>query len=462
MSWNDFVSTLGRMLDETLFAPESRDAPIQIAGPAESAGLSADGIWFLGAKEGAWPAPASTHPLLPIEVQRENAMPHSTARLDWELARTMTTRLIGSAAQVRFSFARQSADVENRPSRLIVELAGAAVPLPRELTGGQARTPLTIAVEDSARIPFSADTARIGGGAGLLTAQSQCPFQAFAKGRLGAEGWDRAEDGLNARQRGQLLHAVLHAVWAGPPHGLRTHAELESLHDRRAFIVGHVERAIDALPRGLRERMPRRYIELEGLRLARLVDAWLAFESTRVPFTVIDTEIARTAQIEGLMLRLRLDRIDRLNDESLLVIDYKSGGVSPSVWNLPRPQDVQLPLYATLERDHRDELLGGLLFAKVRTGELCFAGRVGDARGTLLAGLSPASSLVKRPLEAEDIIDWKNAIEQLARDFLAGKADVDPRDPPGTCERCGLQTLCRIGAAARDADDSNEGDGDDA
>ncbi len=32
----------------------------------------------------------------------------------------------------------------------------------------------------------------------------------------------------------------------------------------------------------------------------------------------------------------------------------------------------------------------------------------------------------------------------MALDFLAGRADVDPRDYPKTCERCGLQALCRI------------------
>jgi hypothetical protein len=51
--WKDFLSQMGRALDETLFAPESRNAPIQIAGPTESAGLTADAIWFLGADEDA-------------------------------------------------------------------------------------------------------------------------------------------------------------------------------------------------------------------------------------------------------------------------------------------------------------------------------------------------------------------------------------------------------------------------
>ena len=97
ISWADFLSQLGRTLDETLFAPESRDAPIQIAGPAESAGLTADAVWFLGADEDAWPAGGSTHPLLPIEVQRETKMPHATPLLDWELAEAITNRLLAAA-----------------------------------------------------------------------------------------------------------------------------------------------------------------------------------------------------------------------------------------------------------------------------------------------------------------------------------------------------------------------------
>ena len=58
-TWHEFLSSLARILDETLFAPESTDAPVQITGPAESAGLDADALWFLGADEEAWPASGS-------------------------------------------------------------------------------------------------------------------------------------------------------------------------------------------------------------------------------------------------------------------------------------------------------------------------------------------------------------------------------------------------------------------
>ena len=92
MEWRDFLSALGRTLNETLFAAESQDAPILIAGPAESAGLTADAVWFLGATEEAWPAGGSSHPLLPPEVQRDARMPHADPQLDWDLAETVTQR----------------------------------------------------------------------------------------------------------------------------------------------------------------------------------------------------------------------------------------------------------------------------------------------------------------------------------------------------------------------------------
>jgi probable DNA repair protein len=461
MAWKDFLAQLGRTLDETLFAPESRNAPIQIAGPAESAGLDADAVWFLGADEDTWPAGGSTHPLLPVEVQREAGMPHATPQLDWELARSITNRLLASAPEVHFSFARQNEAAEANPSRLIVQLAGAPTPLPPELAASRIPEPMVVSLEDFSRIPFP--PGKVPGGSSVLTAQSQCPFKAFATARLAAQGWEAAEAGLTASQRGSLLHAVLHAVWAGKPDGVRSHYDLLQLNDRQSFVAGHVHRTLEReLRPPLRERMPRRYLELEEQRLTRLVSEWLGFEATRVAFEVASTEVERTISVGGLTLDLRLDRIDRLTGGTELVIDYKSGDVSPKSWDLPRPDDVQLPLYAGFALDEGEEL-GGLVFAKVRAGDLCFAGSVADARRTLLANLPATSSMVKDPFTVEKLLDWRDSIEQLARDFLSGKAEVDPCDYPRTCERCGLQSLCRIQEhrAAVEAEDENGEGGND-
>jgi probable DNA repair protein len=459
--WNDFLSQLGRALDETLFTPESRNAPIQIIGPAESAGLSADAVWFLGADEEGWPANGSTHPLLPIEVQREAGMPHATPQLDWKLAEAITRRILASAGEVHFSYAKQKETGEARPSRLIVQLAGEARKFSAELKATDAPLPMTVAFEDRSRIPFPPGMVK--GGAKVLTAQSQCPFKAFATARLDAQGWEPAEAGLTAKQRGNLLHEVMKSVWAGAPDGIRTHAELLSLNDWEAFVAGHVQRVLAReLRPNQRELMPRRYLELEGQRLTKLVTKWLEYEATRVEFEVADTEVKRTVHLAGVTLDLRPDRVDRLKDGSVLVIDYKSGKVSPNAWETPRPEDVQLPLYAGFALEP-NEHLGGLVFASVLTGDPKFAGRVGDAADTLFAGLKGTSSLLKNKLTSELLDDWRDCIQQLAKDFVGGRAEVDPRESrEKTCKHCDLQSLCRI--QERDAlledEDEVEEDGD--
>ena len=442
--WNEFLIALADAMEDTLFAPESHDAPIQIAGPAEPAGLTADAIWFMGASENAWPATGATHPLLPLDVQRDVAMPHATSQLDWELSNAIVTRLLSSAPEVCFSYARQGDEAEARPSRLIVRVAGTPQALPAELIAPQAPPACTESFDDMGIVAYAGDN--VLGGASVLTCQSQCPFKAFAAARLAAQSWNAAEPCLTAAQRGQLLHAALHSIWGGAKTGgIRTLSELRQLNNRETFIAEHVLRAMQsALKVALRERLPHRYLELEERRLNLLLGEWLEYELARVEFTTLETEAERTVQLAGLSFDLRLDRIDRLSDGSLLVIDYKTGVVTPKSWELPRPDDVQLPLYASFAIDD-DETLGGLAFAKVRRGDdRGFAGHIKDARATLFPSLRGTSSLVKNKLDEENINHWKHEIEVLARNFLAGRADVNPREYPETCSRCGLQTLCRI------------------
>lgn len=448
MNWPAFLTDLDRVTDETLFAPESEDAPILIAGPAESAGITADAVWFLGATDDDWPARGDLNPLLPIDVQRRANMPHSSAQVDWDLAHAVTARLLTSAPHIRFSYPHLRDGVEMRPSRLAQQVAGPPKSMPDELAPLQIDNLLTVTADDIASIsctlPADGAPLQLRGGSALLTAQSQCAFKAFAVGRLDASSWNPAEHALTPPERGQLLHAVLHRVWSGPPHGIRSLAELQTIPDLESFVSAHVDAALSAkaLAR-IREEMPARYLELEARRLTRLIAEWLRYERTRVAFSVLQTELDQTTTIGKLALTLRIDRIDRLNDDTLLVIDYKTGNVSQKSWDLPRPDDVQLPLYAGFGLAP-DETVGGLAFAKVRAGEMCFAGRVANAKGTLDSTLTGASSLVKYPMSAEQLMDWRDAIEQLARDFIAGRADVDPRDRVQTCDACGLQTLCRI------------------
>ena len=284
-----------------------------------------------------------------------------------------------------------------------------------------------------------------------MTAQSLCAFRAFATARLGARDWDRAEEGLNPKQRGDLVHSVLHLIWGGPAkNGLRGSDELQAILNGNGreglewFVSQHVTNVVTSLPASIRDRMSARYLQLEQQRLVTLVTEWLIYEAPRAQFTVSETEQKNPVVVAGLALDLRLDRRDLLDDGSSVIVDYKTGKADPDFWATDRPQDVQLPLYAVFGVSQASAMdPGGLVFAKVKTGESEFTGRMRNA-AAFLPGLGGRNAMVKNPLTDEQLLVWRTVIEQLAVDFLQGRAAVDPRDYPETCDHCSLTALCRV------------------
>jgi probable DNA repair protein len=456
--WSEYQTLLEQQLAETLFVAESREAPILIAGPAESAGLTADGIWMLGAEEGTWPAPGSTNPLLPLSVQRTAGMPHSTAAVDWQLARQITERLLNSAPEICFSFAALREGQETKRSRLIEQLAGMPQPLPADLHAQVTELPLDELVSETRVVPYT--RVRESGGADVLSDQSKCPFMAFAEWRLNAECWKPAEPGLTALEKGNMLHEAMHSIWRTEQEGI--HRRIEDIKmlapagrvtsEIESFVRQHVRAAIQKkLSPSTRARALPATIEIEEDRLTRIIVDWLLYETSRQSFEVIELEKPTTVNVGALALNLRIDRIDKLNDDSLLVIDYKSGKADRNVWKLPRPEDVQLPLYAcyatqklnaALEKSQQAKI-GGWAFAKINAAEVKLDGLLREARATLSPKLSGNSGMVKEPLTDEMLFDWQTKIRELADDFVDGVAEVDPIEPMKTCEWCELQVLCR-------------------
>ena len=104
------------------------------------------------------------------------------------------------------------------------------------------------------------------GGARLLQNQSACPFRAFAVHRLGAASLDHPHEGLDARDRGILLHAALSELWSK----LATQQRLEMMpHDELASVIaGAVDSALARLRRTRASSFQARFLELERARLA--------------------------------------------------------------------------------------------------------------------------------------------------------------------------------------------------
>ena len=157
--WDEFVSDLDRIGKKMLFAEESQDAPILIAGPAESAGLTADGIWFLGADETPGPPqePRTRCFRWMCSVRQACLMLRRRSTGNWPNGDRAPAEF---GRQVCFSHAHLKEDVETRPSRLVAQHAGAAQALPAELWPEPHGAPLATAFEDTPAIPLPTVPAR--------------------------------------------------------------------------------------------------------------------------------------------------------------------------------------------------------------------------------------------------------------------------------------------------------------
>src|SRR5690606_27129221 len=119
-----------------------------------------------------------------------------------------------AAPEVVFSYAAQGDDHVRAPSPLVAVLPSRA-PASLDATGAAAlfrARPALESIEDHLA-PALEPGASLPGGAGMIEAQSSCPFRALAQYRLRAEAWPKPAMGLSPVERGQLLHAALAAFW---------------------------------------------------------------------------------------------------------------------------------------------------------------------------------------------------------------------------------------------------------
>ncbi len=492
VGYGKFLNMLETQASETIFAAESHGAPVQVMGALEAGGQRFDAVWFLGADDQKWPPRGRLHPLLPGDVQRRSGMPHATPEDDWELAAVVTRRIASSQgsghraqgsdpgikaqgsghSSVVFSHAERDKDGELRASPLIEQVAGLSQEWERS---AEVRAELGIeaTVQEAGRLEEITDASgaiawpreQCAGGYSVIRDQAACPFRAFAARRLNAEELNRSEWGLDARQRGLLLHRVVELLWSPEKGRMHTLADLQA-----AIGEGRLREVIDGAIGDVFAPLVKQhsddawmaaYLRSEQRRLARLLGEYLLeHEAVRVPFTVEATEkTLEDVSVGGLKLRLRADRIDRVADGGRLLLDYKSGEVATKDWEGMRPNEPQLPLYAVFGNV---EDVCGVLFARIRVGETELEGCVRDARAQLFADVAASSNLVKNPYDAEMRDEWTNALVNLAGDFLEGDARVDPKEGRKTCRFCAMPGLCRVAELNEtlSEDESDAGDGD--
>ncbi len=449
---------LGQICGERIFQPQTRGEPsIEIMGLLEAAGTPLDGLWVMGMNDHLWPPAARPNPLLPAEAQRRARAPNASAEVQGEFAAVIQRRLRRSAPQVVFSCAHAEGERELRPSPLLAGLPRGAVDVAgvaQAATLGEQlvamASPQALAWLDDSRGPPVGVDEVLRGGTALLRAQAICPAWAFHRYRLAARPLETAVDGLDERDRGTLLHAVLQCFWQA--HGAGGLAELLAMTDtlRAAAIERAVEEGLVVFEATLDAPLAPRFRALEGERLRRLLDAWLAVEMTRdEPFTVVACEREQLIEIEGIEVRTVIDRLDRLDDDRLVVIDYKSGGqLSQASWGDARIREPQLPVYAAFGASREEtEGIAAVAFARVRPDDCGFVGIA--AAGSVLPGVAGIGDEAARkvfPAQASwpALLDhWRVSIAAIAREIRAGEAAVS-FDDENALRYCEVRPILRL------------------
>lgn len=430
------IDKLERIARETVFQPEGGAPPVRVLGVLEANALTFDHLWVMGLTADAWPAPARPDPLLPIELQRAAGMPGASAAAELARARRQLQQLLQSAPEVVVSHATVDGDRKLAPSQLIASFER-WVPPPRAARLIDAMTPASVAASIDALAPPWRPMAALRGGAAILQDQAACPFRALAIHRLNAKAIELPHDGFDYRERGQLVHDVLARFWTSLPEPTRDVLAATPAQDRRTLLRAAADAAQLRLQRR-RNVSSAALVELESVRLVRVVEQWLQYEiAVRPAFRVVAIEDARTMQVGPLTFTGRLDRVDEAPDGARIVIDYKTGGAKNAAWLEERPDEPQLLLYLTAsEREAR-----AIALARVRAGNIGFSGFAAEP------GLLPGRSTqwMDRCEGWEALIDhWSRVLERLATQFADGEAAVDPKRAAQTCRYCDLPTLCRI------------------
>jgi RecB family exonuclease len=143
-------------------------------------------------------------------------------------------------------------------------------------------------------------------------------------------------------------------------------------------------------------------------------------------------EEERSFEVPGLRLRLRVDRIDRLQNGNLLLIDYKSGSMSRNKLKCPRPPEPQLLVYASAVEGPVD----GVFFAELQS------------RDPRVIGLSREKHFESKSVDVKGaewdsyVSEAESEIVRLANEFVQGYAAVHPIS--GACEYCAAKSICRV------------------
>ncbi len=400
MSYKAAIHRLELMAAGTVFQPESEGRAVQLMGPLEASGAEFDAIWISGLSAANWPPPGNPSPLVARSLQRQKGMPDAEPSDTLAYAQRMLVRLGSAADKVVCSYALTEDDAEQSASGLLLALGAkdeAAQPDPGWHAATLSKRGAAVVVEES--VPKITPEERVSGGAGTIQRQMTDPIAAFIVGRLGVRNLQAQAVGLPALLRGNIIHDALHKLYIDAPS--RGDICGWSGDDTRGRIAAALDAAFARHERNS-DIVLMELLKLERERVDELLHNFVAIDLARGEFSIAAVEHEVTFAEAGVRLQLRVDRIDRLPDDSLVVLDYKTGAKKKFLQSDGQPREIQLIAYACA----LDDPIAAVALVNIDSREVSFDGA---GRGyTDEAGWH------------DSLADWQRQVRTACRDLSLG------------------------------------------
>ena len=385
----DMAKVVRDCMDEIAVRPPYGGHPrISIYGLLEARMARADLVICAGLNEGTWPQPPAPDPLLAPGVLRALGVPGAEFRIG--LAAHDLAGAMG-APQVVLSRAQRDSEGPTLPSRFWLR-AEALLGEKLAERHRETRIPALLGRFDRAPEPVppaarpeprpTAEQRKVAISATSLDRLLGDPYQFYAKeilrlSRLDALSADPFDD---PALRGTLVHAILEA-W----HGERAaRPDLPLV----PFAKARLEReAVHPLFRGLWQ--------------PRILEALAWFEQRIAQDSAEGREIVAweakgSTNVSGVEVRGRADRIDRMPDGTLAIIDYKTG-TPPSAKQVEKGFALQMGVLGMIARDGEFTIGDRLIHGEASRFEYWSLGR-DSGRGK---DGTPAFGYVVQPMKTE-------------------------------------------------------------
>ncbi|GEM_PF-1665854 len=419
-SYSRALGLLRRLVQSAQISADKPSAGINMLNTIDSA-VGFEHIWLLGADSDHWPSMVRPDPLVPIQLQIQQAMPRSKPEQERDFCINLFEQLRGNCKQLVFSIAQNDADRITEFSPLLPSyptldpgLYADAQPVTENRLVHNAKHWQWVdcssgpALENTGSAPEK-NGGTTKGGSTLFNLMAASPFSAFAVLRLKARPFAEAFLGIGPHHRGNILHACLDQIWANLGNSAALNASTE---DQLRELIDKIVGEELLIWQSKNFNLELAYFDQLKHSFCAVLLQWLNFERSRPAFVVEAREQELHAKVGDLNLSLRIDRIDQLEEGSKLLIDYKSGASASDRDLLSSPPSAaQLPLYAI----SLDQNIAGLAFAIVVSGN------------TSLKGISSDSGIrALKPIEdwSEQMDQWKLDLTALAIAYAEGDSRV--------------------------------------